>query len=353
VADKEKLRLFRLLLPAGEAQQQQHGSNSEAAAAAAAAGGGGAGSAPLPLQIQRVKILDQLKSPVVCCTFSSDSQQLYGVTGDGKIVAVDVTSGAITAAVDLATAADISSITSKLAKQQQQQQHQQLAPAAAAAPQDVWCGGLAPYMPRATLVAVSPNGQVLAVVTAAGIQLLSAAGLQRRHRVQLVGDPAAVTTVGFSPNSKFIAVATASNSVTAYSAETGMPTQWTLKNHGALAELLQHLPGSILGLSFRPTPAEPLSLLMHSAGGMCHVDLAAALPLYKPPEKAPRHKQNPALPQASALGEVGRNGRLLLLQHPCLLLGYLSATEALLLEKPWQDVLTQLMPPLYRHRYGS
>eukprot|EP00775_Hariotina_reticulata_P001961 gene1961-2288_t len=204
--------------------------------------------------------------------------------------------------------------------------------------------------------ALSPDASavaVLAVVTAAGIELLSAAGLQHRGRVHLVSDAAAVTAVGFSPNSKFIAVATASNSVTAYSVETGMPTQWTLKNHGALAELLQHLPGSIMGLSFRPTPAEPLSLLLHSAGGMCHVDMAAALPLYKPPEKVARHKQNPALPQASPLGEVGRNGRLLLLQHPCLLLEYLSATEALLLEKPWQDVLSQLMPPLYRHRYGS
>jgi len=209
-------------------------------------------------------------------------------------------------------------------------------------------------MPRATFIVASANGQVLAVVTAAGVQLLSAAGLQHRGRLHLVGGSLPVTAVGFSPNSKFIAVATASNSVTSYSAETGMPTQWTLKNHGALAELLQHLPGSIMGLSFRPTPAEPLSLLMHSAGGNVSCRPGRCLAAVQGTEdKAPRHKQNPSQPQAERPGRGRANGRLLLLQHPCLLLGYLSATEALLLEKPWQEVLSQLMPPLYRHRYGS
>ncbi|WIA12120.1 hypothetical protein OEZ85_012193 [Tetradesmus obliquus] len=150
-----------------------------------------------------------------------------------------------------------------------------------------------------------------------------------------------------------LVAAAAAADVTAYSAETGMPTQWTLKNHSALAELLQQLPGSIQGLSFRPTPAEPLSLLVHSAGGLCHIDMAAGLSLHKPDTKQPRTKRNAALSKPEACSELGRNGRLLKLQHSCLLLGHTSASEALLLEKPWAEQLQTLLPPLYRHRYGT
>jgi WD40 repeat protein len=332
-ADRIRLRIFRLVTAAADA------ADSDAAAAAAAAAAA--------LAVQKVKVDVKLDVPVVCCAFSSNGQLLFAATGSGQVLAVDANSGEVATSLQLALPGSSSSSTGKgraaatAGTQDQQQQQQQ------------WCAGAADYMPAVSLMAVAPSGHVLAVATAAGVELLSVPQLQSRGRLTLVGEPAPITALAFSPNSKFVAVGTAANAVTAYSAETGMPTQWTLKNHAALAELLQQLPGSIQGLSFRPTPAEPLSLMVHSAGGLCHLDMSAGLSLHKPDAKQQRTKQNPNRPQPEACAELGRNGRLLKLQHSCLLLGHTSSSEALLLEKPWAEQLQTLQPPLYRHRYGT
>jgi WD40 repeat protein len=331
-ADRSRLRLFKLV----------------AAAAADDVDDAGAGA----LAVQKAKVDAKLDAPVVCCAFSSNGQLLFAATGSGRVLAVDASSGEVAASLQLTLAGGGSSSSTGKGR---------AAPAAAAGSgsqeqqqqQQSWCAGASVYMPAVSMMAVAPSSHVLAVATASGVELLSVPQLQPRGRLTLVGEPAPITALAFSPNSKFIAVGTAANAVTAYSAETGMPTQWTLKNHAALAELLQQLPGSIQGLSFRPTPAEPLSLLVHSAGGLCHIDMAAGLSLHKPDTKQPRTKMNPALPQLEPCSEFGRNGRLLKLQHSCLLLGHTSASEALLLEKPWAEQLQTLQPPLYRHRYGT
>ena len=57
--------------------------------------------------------------------------------------------------------------------------------------------------------------------------------------------------------------------------------------------------------------------------------------------------------RAFAGGNSSGNGRAILLRDPCAFLGHLSPGEAILLEKPWEDVASTFAPPLYIHRYGS
>lgn len=106
------------------------------------------------------------------------------------------------------------------------------------------------------------------------------------------------------------------------------------------------------------------SLLVSSPGGLCHVDMTAPLTppvTTKRPRHRPQHQQGSGQLQGSAQQQhgvdprsaCGVNGRLLLLENPCLLVGYWGPGQALMVEKPWADVLQQLPPPLYRHRYGS
>lgn len=335
-ADRSRLRIFRLAAAPHpgedtgkeeESHQQQHNT------------------------VQRVKLQGSIDGPVLACAFSSDSKLLYAATAGGSLLAVDASSGEVTATQRLADASSKGGKVGAVTMIQQQQQGgqgpNQQQPAAS------WVPATAVYMPRVGHMAVAPNGHLLAVTTASGVELFSTPALQPRARLTLLGEPSPITAIAFSPNSKFLAVGTAANRVTAYSSETGLPTQWSLKNHGAVADLLQQLPGSVSGLSFRPTPAEPLSLLVHSAGGLCNLDMSAQLSLSRQPEKVPRSKNNPAVPQMDAFAELGRNGRLLKLQHCCLLMGHLTANEAVLVEKPWQDVLQQLKPPLHRRRYGT
>ena len=69
--------------------------------------------------------------------------------------------------------------------------------------------------------------------------------------------------------------------------------------------------------------------------------------------KRARHKHKPTAVETNPASAVGLNGRLLLLENPCLFFGFLGPNSALLVERPWQEVLEQLPPPLYKHRYGS
>jgi WD40 repeat protein len=343
-SDRHKLRLFRLSKSTdtdagddGSASKQQ-------------------------LTITRVKLQQQLDAPVVCCTFSSDSRHLFATTGKGRVVAIEVSTGRVVASQQLAAAGGSSG---QKAKQQQQQA--------------TWCASLAWAMPAASLMAASSDGQLLAVATAAGVQLLSASAdangalLAPRHQLALLGEPAAVTALQFNPASRVIAVATAANALSAFDAASGLPTAWSLQQAEAVAELLEGLPGSIVGLSFRPCSKAQHSLIVYSPGGLCHLNMDAPLAAGKADmvlaqaaagssgkQRRKQRKQQSArgggggaAGHNAAAAEVGRNGRLLQLQHCCLLVGHLSAGEALLLERPWHEVLQGLTPPLYRHRYGS
>lgn len=331
-ADRHKLRLFRL-------QQQQEEAG---------------------LTVSKVKVQHQLEAPVVCCTFSADSSMLFAVTGSGAVVAVDAASGQLLASQLLGAAAGSSGKKAAGHKQQQQQG---------------WCSSLAWAMPRASVMAASPDGQLLAVATASGVELLSAAAgealLQPLRQLSLLGEPSAITAVQFNPTSKAVAVATAANSFAAYETDTGLPTQWSLKHQEEAAELMLKLPGSIAGLSFKPcagsnsssTGGGAASLLAYSAGGLCHVDMdqpllpqqegLAVAGMSSKQRRKLRQQQGPGGVRVDAAAGPGRNGRLLKLEDSCLLVGHCSESEVVLLEKPWQEVLQALLPPVYRHRYGS
>lgn len=336
-ADGTKLRLFRLT---PQQQQQQQGAAEVQGAAAAVA-------------VTRVTVQHKLDAPVVCCCFSADSSMLFAVTGAGSILAVDAASGELVVSRQLTAAAGGST---KPAGQKQQQQQQ------------AWCRSLAWAMPRASVMTASPDGQLLAVGSAAGVELLSAAAagdalLQPVRQLSLLGEPSAITAVQFSPSSSIVAVATAGNTFAAYEAATGLPTAWSLKHQEAAADLMQKLPGSIAGLSFQPTGDKAqqgaASVLAFSAGGLCMIDMEH--PLLPQQEglqvSGGNSKQRRKLRKQQGLGVVhvdktGRNGRLLKLEDSCLLVGHCSSSEVVLLEKPWQEVLQALLPPVYRHRYG-
>jgi hypothetical protein len=140
-------------------------------------------------------------------------------------------------------------------------------------------------------------------------------------------------------------------------------------------DLLSQLPGAILGLSFNPTPAPApsapasqaasssatsasaagaLSAVVYSAGGLCHVDLGAPVPGAPLPgqDKRRRGAVRPS-DAAAAAAARGRNCRLLPLEHPCLSFGFCGPDCAVLVERPWGEVLQQLPPPLHRQRYGA
>jgi WD40 repeat protein len=328
-ADRHKLRLFRL-----QRQQQEDGHSNEVA-------------------VTRVKLQQQLGAPVVSCTFSSDSSTVFAVTGTGRVVAVDVATGEVLTFQQLTAAASGKGGKAAAGKKQQQQ----------------WCSSLAWAMPCATAMAASSDGQLLAVATASGVELLSAAAgsslLQPLRQLSLLGEPSVVTAVQFNPTSKVVAVATAANSFAAYETDSGLPTQWSLQHQEVVGELMPKLPGSIAGLSFQPCAKGQegaASVLAYSPGGLCHIDMDQLLLPFQEgvqytggsskQRRKMRHKMGPGAAGHDAASASGRNGRLLKLEDSCLLVGHCSRSEVVLVEQAWQEVLQALLPPVYRQRYG-
>ncbi|KAF5826564.1 WD40-repeat-containing domain protein [Dunaliella salina] len=167
----------------------------------------------------------------------------------------------------------------------------------------------------------------------------------------------------------------------------GRPTFWSLEYSTEIAACLERLPGTPVGCSFSPDPASR-QLMVYSPGGFCTLDTesppdcAAAQRSRLGHQKRRRgplapHLHNrptelsslggsevaggPCLDAAPGLrgkavshgGASSNNGRAILLRDPCAFLGHLSPSEAILLEKPWEDVASTFAPPLYTHRYGS
>ena len=56
-------------------------------------------------------------------------------------------------------------------------------------------------------------------------------------------------------------------------------------------------------------------------------------------------------------GNPGQGGdgdvKVATLDNPCLLLSYFAPRQALMVERPWEEVLEAMPAPLYRHRYGT
>ncbi|KIY94087.1 hypothetical protein MNEG_13876 [Monoraphidium neglectum] len=67
-----------------------------------------------------------------------------------------------------------------------------------------------------------------------------------------------------------------------------------------------------------------------------------------------KRRRGPAKPRpGERASAAGLNGRVLPLDSPCLFLGYTGPRAALLVERPWEEVLAALPPPLLRHKYGT
>jgi U3 small nucleolar RNA-associated protein 4 len=185
-----------------------------------------------------------------------------------------------------------------------------------------------------------------------------------------------VAAVAFSADG-VLALALRDNAVVAYDAERAKVAPWSAApaDAGAPAQTaLASMPGQICALSFDPTPGSSV-LLAQTPAAIARVDLAA-----KPDAARAGAKRN-ALENAEqkpskrrrksggggdgggdvALRRGGSGGnaagpaavKMASLDDPCLFLGYFAPSRALMVERPWKEVLKQIPEPLYRHRFGT
>ncbi len=238
------------------------------------------------------------------------------------------------------------------------------------------------YAPTVSQLIASDDGSLVAAVGRTGVTLYSLPALQPHGRV--LRTDGAATAVAFSRDGRLIAATTAHGNLFVWDTTDCKQVQWALDNQEAATAAIARLPGSPSCISFCPgtapappptaaatgdapaapaTPAAgstslPYKLVVNSPGGLVNMDLSR--PLDKDYVKGlnAKRRRGPLRPDQRPLPEDrpegrGANGRVIRTTHPCVWLGHVGTGELLLLEKPWEEVLAALPPPLYVHRYGS
>ena len=168
-----------------------------------------------------------------------------------------------------------------------------------------------------------------------------------------------------------LALAVRDNALLAYDIESAQLMPWSTAladaDVAAPAELAA-LPGQICQLSFDPTPGSSV-LLAQTPSAIARIDLAV------PPAvgagdagvaQLKKRRRNRGGSHGSTyegggselMAANGRNDRggeikVATLENPCLFLGYFAPGQALMVERPWADVLKSIPEPLYRHRFGT
>ncbi|KAG2427339.1 hypothetical protein HXX76_012534 [Chlamydomonas incerta] len=254
-------------------------------------------------------------------------------------------------------------------------------PAAASGPQ--WtaddCAWRNHCPPAASLVA-SADGSLLAAVGGAGISLHRLPGLEPHGRVLKSEGGLAFTAAAFSRDGRLLAATTSSCALLVWDTADCKQLAWCGDNADAATAAISRLPGAPTAISFCPTttpapapasaagaaaavaPAAALGyrLVVNSPGGLVHFDLGRPVDgTYLPDGAGSRRQARGRLrpeqrPAAEDRPESrGGNGRVIRTLHPAVWVGHLGAADLLLLEKPWEEVLAELPPPLLTHVYGS
>lgn len=222
-------------------------------------------------------------------------------------------------------------------------------------------------LPPVTHVVVSPDMQWLAVAVAAQHQgpfrgaartscvCIFSLEAQRAHAVLPMpadGDVASpVAALAFAPAGDKLLAVTASKEVHVFDLESGARA-WTETGLGAaLPERLRQMPGHLRALSMDPV-AGLSAVLLHTQHALCHVDLARPLTAAPgPPQKRRRINGHAGAAGVDAAGSS--NGRVVPLEQPCLFAAYFRPGAALLVERPWAEIVRALPAPLLRKRFGA
>jgi len=144
-----------------------------------------------------------------------------------------------------------------------------------------------------------------------------------------------------------VLLASATNDVLLFDVAAAKRVECPALAGGVVEERLSSMPGSIHCVSLHP-----------GVRGLCVLSTPTAfciVNLLGPPPGAPQKKRKRTADYrpSDLLGGPRENGRVLMLEHPCLCLRFLPSGRLALVEKPWADVSATLPAPLHRRTFGN
>ncbi|KAM7516977.1 hypothetical protein LguiA_006560 [Lonicera macranthoides] len=229
---------------------------------------------------------------------------------------------------------------------------------------------LPPSEPPITRIFSSSDGQWLAAINCFGDIYVFNLEIQRQHWFISRLDGASVTAGGFTPrNSNILIISTSSNQVYAFDVDAKQLGEWSMRHTFVMPRRYQEFPGEVIGLSF-PLSSHSSSVIIYSARAMCSIDFG--MPVDWSDDHDLVHGRDSALKklQNSPInGKLKRklkgheletrinsrkNFEFCAFRNPVLFVGHLTKSSALIIDKPWMQVVKTLdAPPVHRHIYGT
>uniref|UniRef100_A0A5F9CSD2 UTP4 small subunit processome component n=1 Tax=Oryctolagus cuniculus TaxID=9986 RepID=A0A5F9CSD2_RABIT len=198
------------------------------------------------------------------------------------------------------------------------------------------------------LLAVSPDGDWLAASgTSAGVHVYSVKHLKLHCTVPAYNFP--VTAMAIAPNTNNLVIAHSDQQVFEYSIPGKQYTEWsrTVQKQGFHHLWLQR-DTPITHISFHPK--RPMHILLHDAYMFCIIDKSLPLPndktlLYNP------------LPPKSESDVVRRRTahafKISKIYKPLLFMDLLDEGTLVAVERPLDDIIAQLPPPIKKKKFGT
>ncbi|KAK9129714.1 hypothetical protein Sjap_010201 [Stephania japonica] len=224
---------------------------------------------------------------------------------------------------------------------------------------------LQPDEPPITKLFTSSDGQWLAAVNCFGDIYIFNLEVQRQHWFISRLDGASVTAGGFPPcNSNILIFTTSSNQVYVFDVEAKQLGEWSRRNMRLLPRRFLEFPGEVVGLSFPPSSST--SVVIYSARAICQIDFGKALDqeddcnltngidarkkLGSPANNAGIKRK---LRDTGFQYKPRKNFDFVSFRDPVLFVGHISDDTALVVEKPWRDVVGKFDAPVHRHIFGT
>lgn len=278
------------------------------------------------VSLSRVKLPAELRGPARHLAFSGSGAHLLVCAMDGTVALLDAAGAELLATFD------------------------QVASASAERP-GVRPSALEAASSPVVSLATDRDGKWGAVVCTRTVHLLALPVARYHGRVPAPRHISPISAAAFTARGDRMVVATAGNHIAMFQVETCLAMPYWHKEPSAEAERrLETMPGSIAGLSFHPTAQR---LIAHTPGAFCLIDFDKPMDEAAGEGTPGRRKRTRGKPPSPGDTREGDNFRVIHLLEPCLFMGYLTGSDAVLVEKPWSEVVKGFPPPVLRHRYGA
>uniref|UniRef100_A0A2K6SYB4 UTP4 small subunit processome component n=1 Tax=Saimiri boliviensis boliviensis TaxID=39432 RepID=A0A2K6SYB4_SAIBB len=198
------------------------------------------------------------------------------------------------------------------------------------------------------LLAVSPDGNWLAASgTSAGVHVYNVKQLKLHCTVPAYNFP--VTAMAIAPNANNLVIAHSDQQVFEYSIPDKHYTDWsrTVQKHGFHHLWLQR-DTPITHISFHPK--RPMHILLHDAYMFCIIDKSLPLPndktlLYNP--FPPTNESDVVQRRTAHAFKISK------IYKPLLFMDLLDERTLVAVERPLDDIIAQLPPPIKKKKFGT